>query len=295
MRKGTAERHAEQRPSRRRSPLRFRGVVYLILSILVFLTPVVLTHLKNVEQHRIAEAYSANVAKLQSEERNRIMENAREYNKRLPQVGAPDPWVNGVDIHSPAYREYLQQLQVQGTIARLRVPSVGIDLPVYHGTQNDVLAHGVGHLYGTALPVGGKGSHSVLTGHTGLATLTMFDNLTHMKQGDVFTVEVMGETLAYEVDQIQTVLPEDIQSIKADPDQDYLTLVTCTPYGINSHRLLVRGHRTEVPAHIDQSYRSPWQPWMIASIVITVFVLLYLLWLWLAARRRKKKEEEENR
>lgn len=288
----TVGRHT--RRSRRRSPLRLRGIVYLVLSILVFLTPVVLTHLKNVEQHRIAESYSSNVARLTPDERVTMFEAAREYNRRLPQVGAPDPWVNGVDTQSPAYREYLQLLQVQGTLARLRVPSVGIDLPVYHGTQNDVLAHGVGHLYGTALPVGGEGSHAVLTGHTGLATLTMFDNLTHMKTGDIFTVEVMGETLAYQVDQIETVLPEDIQAIKAEPGKDYLTLVTCTPYGINSHRLLVRGQRTELPAgHIEQEYRSPWQPWMIAAIVISVLVLLYLWWLLWTIRKRKRKQEEQ--
>lgn len=277
----------------RASKRRFRGIIYLLLSVIVFLAPVVLTHLKNVEQHRIAEQYSANVAKLNDAERDRILQEARAYNSRLPQVGAPDPWVNGINTSSPGYVDYSKQLQVAGTMARLRVPAVGIDLPVYHGTSNDVLAHGVGHLYGTALPVGGEGTHAVLTGHTGLATLTMFDNLTHMKRGDVFTVEVMGETLAYEVDQIETVLPDQVQHIKSEPGKDYLTLITCTPYGINSHRLLVRGHRTEVPAHIDQTYRSPWQPWMIASLVITVLVLLYLLWLWLWLRRKKKKRKEK--
>lgn len=274
---------------RRRNP---RGVIYLVLAMLVFLSPVVLTHYKNVEQHRIAENYSRGVDKLPEREREEAFAEAQAYNAQLPEVGAPDPWVNGVDTSSPDYQRYLDTLHQIGAMARVRVPSVGIDLPVYHGTSTDVLAHGVGHLYGTALPVGGEGNHAVLTGHTGLATLTMFDNLTHIKVGDVFTVEVMGKTMAYEVDQIETVLPDQVEALRADEGRDLLTLVTCTPYGINSHRLLVRGERTELPAELDQSYHSPWQPWMIAAIFIATLVLLYLLWWFLAGRKRKKKEEE---
>lgn len=274
---------------RRRNP---RGVIYLILAILVFLLPVVLTQYKNWEQHQIAEEYSRSVFDLTPEKREQAFAEAQDYNAHLPEVGAPDPWVNGVDTKSPDYQHYLQVLRQVGPMARVRVPSVGIDLPVYHGTSTDVLAHGVGHLYGTALPVGGEGNHAVLTGHTGLATLTMFDNLTHIKKGDVFTVEVMGKTMAYKVDQIETVLPDQVESLRAEEGRDLVTLVTCTPYGINSHRLLVRGERTELPAELDQSYHSLWQPWMIAAIIIVLLVLLYLLWWFLAGRKRKKKEEE---
>ena len=274
---------------RRRNP---RGVIYLVLAMLVFLSPVVLTHYKNVEQHRIAENYSRGVDKLPEREREEAFAEAQAYNAQLPEVGAPDPWVNGVDTSSPDYQRYLDTLHQIGAMARVRVPSVGIDLPVYHGTSTDVLAHGVGHLYGPALPVGGEGNHAVLTGHTGLATLTMFDNLTHIKVGDVFTVEVMGKTMVYKVDQIETVLPDQVEALRAEEGRDLLTLVTCTPYGINSHRLLVRGERTELPAELDQSYHSLWQPWMIAAIIIVLFVLLYLLWWFLAGRKRKKKEKE---
>lgn len=271
-----------------------RGFIYLILGLLVLLIPVGLTHYKNVEQHRIAENYSREGQKLDDTKRADMLAAAHAYNQRLPQFGAKDPWVNGPDTSTPAYKDYESQLQVNGVMARLRVPAVGIDLPVYHGTSKSTLTHGIGHLYGTALPVGGEGTHAVLTGHTGLATLTMFDNLTHMKEKDVFIIEVAGEQLAYEVDQISTVLPEDIQGIKPEAGKDYITLVTCTPYGVNSHRLLVRGHRTEMPAgEIKQEYKSPWQPWMIAAIIIAVLVLLYLWWLLAMLRRRKKKEGEQ--
>lgn len=271
-----------------------RGFIYLILGLLVLLTPVGLTHYKNVEQHRIAESYSRNVQKLEDSKRADMLAQAHAYNQRLPKFGAKDPWVNGPDTTSAAYKDYEEQLQVGGVMARLRVPSVGIDLPVYHGTSQSTLSHGIGHLYGTALPVGGEGTHAVLTGHTGLATLTMFDNLTHIKQGEIFIVEVAGEKLAYQVDQILTVLPEEMEGVRPEAGKDYVTLVTCTPYGVNSHRLLVRGHRTELPAgEIKQEYKSPWQPWMIAAIIIAILVLLYLWWLFAMLRRRKKKQEQE--
>ncbi|WJY72241.1 class C sortase [Corynebacterium auriscanis] len=269
-----------------------RSVVYIVLGILVLLAPVILTHYKNVEQNRIAQGYSRDVQALTPEQRSQALESARQYNRELPPFGAPDPWVNGVDVNSPGYKKYLRQLNVNTIMARLQAPTVGMDLPVYHGTSQNTLSHGIGHLYGTDLPVGGKGTHSVLTGHTGLATLTMFDNLTHMKKDDIFVIEVMGEKLAYKVDQIHTVLPSEINQIRPEEGKDYVTLVTCTPYGVNSHRLLVRGERTKLPpGPIEQEYHSPWQPWMIAALVISLAALLYLLW-WLWRRRRKKNEDQ---
>ncbi|QPK78654.1 class C sortase [Corynebacterium lizhenjunii] len=261
-----------------------RSVIYLLLALLVFLTPVVLTLAKNYEQHRIAQEYSRTVARLPEQVRAEEFARAAHYNANLPEVGAPDPWINGVDVNSPAYQEYQSILSTLAPMARLRAPAVDLDLPVYHGTSTSVLSHGVGHLYGTALPVGGEGTHAVLTGHTGLATLTMFDNLTHLRAGDVFTVEVMGQVLAYEVTGTETVLPQDIDRIAPVAGQDLLTLVTCTPYGINSHRLLVHGQRVEAPGQLDQRYSSPWQWWMTIAVVLAVLIVLYLLW-W--SRRRK--------
>lgn len=275
------------------SKRRFRSIVYLVLALVVFLSPVVLTYYKNLEQQRIADKYSAEVAALPSEQKDAEFARARAYNETLPEVGAPDPWVNGTDTESPQYKEYENILSLMLPMARVRVPSVGIDLPVYHGTSTSVLSHGVGHLYGTALPVGGEGTHSVLTGHTGLATLTMFDNLTHMKKSDVFTVEVMGKPLAYKVTSIEKVLPSEIDRIKPVEGKDLLTLVTCTPYGINSHRLLVHGERTELPSNYDDRINSPWQLWMTIAIILALLIILYLLW-WLWRQRKKRKENSES-
>ncbi|MBM7825912.1 sortase A [Arcanobacterium pluranimalium] len=275
---------------RRRNP---RSIIYLVLGILVLLSPVVITHIKNIEQHEIAQLYSENVKKMAPEQRKQLFEEAKAYNAQLPAVGSPDPWVNGIDINSPAYQKYLAQLNIDSVMGRLKVPAVGIDLPIYHGTSQATLAHGIGHLYGTALPTGGIGFHSVLTGHSGLATLTMFDNLSHIKVGEIFIVEVLGEQHAYKVDQIKKVLPEEIENIRPESGRDLITLVTCTPYGINSHRLLVRGERVDMPAEpIEQVYTSPWQPWMIAAIVISILTLLYILW-WLFRKKNRRESDDE--
>ncbi|MCH3975582.1 MAG: class C sortase [Bifidobacterium tibiigranuli] len=130
-----------------------------------------------------------------------------------------------------------------GVMARLRVPSIDVDLPIYHGTSDATLLKGVGHLEGTSLPVGGEGTHAVLTGHRGLATATMFTNLNKVKKGDTFTIEVLDQVLSYKVFDIRVVDPSDTAALKADPKKDLVTLVTCTPLGINSQRILVTGER----------------------------------------------------
>ncbi|MSS44776.1 class C sortase [Cutibacterium sp. WCA-380-WT-3A] len=260
----------------------------------VLLAPVVVTQIKNTEQARIAENYSKHVAQLDGSTRATQIRRAHEYNQKLQNGTIRDPWGEPPDTESARYRDYLSQLNLDQAMARVRVPSVGIDLPVYHGTSQRVLAAGVGHLYGTALPVGGAGTHSVLTGHTGLATLTMFDNLTHVRVGDIFYVDVMGETLAYKVDQIRVVEPTDLAAVRPVSGRDYATLVTCTPYGINSHRLLVRGVRTTpVPPEPAQRYHSPWQPWMIAVMIVVLLILIYLIY-WLVSGRRRSKDDQTN-
>lgn len=177
-------------------------------------------------------------------------------------------------------------------MAALAIPSIGVALPVYHGTEPETLAHGVGHLYGSGLPVGGEGNHSVLTGHSGLIDATLFDRLPEVKVGDKFYLNVLGEDFTYQVDEINTVLPEDTSKIQPIADRDLVTLITCTPYGVNSHRLLVRGTRVpNDPVETHSAFDAAaglWQWWMIAAAVAIVLALLALLWLWL--RNRKKQE-----
>ena len=152
-----------------------------------------------------------------------------------------------------------------GMLATLEIPAIDVILPVYYGTQSTTLTAGVGVVEGSSLPVGGTGSHAVLAGHSGLASSRLLSDLDQLTQGDVFFLRVLDETLAYEVDQISVVLPNDVSQIGIDPQGDYVTLLTCTPYGVNSHRLLVRGTRTErtaedtvVATAQNQNHESSW-------------------------------------
>ena len=189
------------------------------------------------------------------------LERAREYNRRLAVEGQPvlgeaaDPFMAADDgtggsvvSVADADTEYQGLLDSgAGIMGTVLVPGIGVELPIRHGTSEPVLAVGAGHLYGTSLPVGGEGTHAVVTGHRGLAESMMFTRLDELDEGDFMYVKVMGETLGYEVDRISVIEPDDVSKLKIVPGEDRLTLMTCTPYGVNTHRLLVSGHRVAMP------------------------------------------------
>lgn len=260
------------RPRRSAPPypllLRWAPALLVFAGVLVMLYPVAATQYNNVQQRAFAVKYNTDIEQVPTNELAADLKSAHSYNKTLSGVPILDPWLQraGSDPGSDAYREYLAQIGRFSAMARLRVPTAEIDLPVYHGTTDPVLAKGVGHLYGTSLPVGGDGTHSVLTSHTGLANATLFDHLTSVAIGDMIYVDVLGETLAYRVDQIKVVLPNEISDLASVSGRDYLTLFTCTPYAINTHRLLVRGERVPyVPDTINLGTSGPTiaiEPWM---------------------------------
>lgn len=194
--------------------------------------------------------YVEQVQRLPLPEKEAELLRAREYNELLPGVPLGDPYAAGagMDATATGVPEYLDQLDTTSAMARVHIPAIGVDLPIYHGTDMQTLSQGVGHLFGSSLPVGGAGAHAVLTGHSGLVEATMFDDLHELSEGDVFTITVLDEVLTYEVDQILTVEPADTDALQVVPGKDYVSLVTCTPIGVNSHRLLVRGERVETPA-----------------------------------------------
>ncbi|MBO1901718.1 class C sortase [Leucobacter weissii] len=211
---------------------------------------------------------------------------AQEYNAHLPQGVLRDPYSTAADAEAEtaAYRAYEEVLRVsdRGVIGELGYPRLGIVLPVYHGTDDEVLSRGVGHLYGSSLPVGGPSTHAALTSHSGLLNASLFTPLPDARVGDAFTVSVLGETRYYEVDRIETVLPEETESLSIVEGEDYVTLITCTPIGVNSHRLLVRGSRVPAPdgggaqaSGIDG--RSAGFPWWAVAFVGGSAVTAYLL------------------
>ena len=188
-------------------------------------------------------------------------------------------------------------MDIDPVMARIVIPSIHVSLPIYHGTDSRTLTEGVGHLFGTSLPIGGPSTHAVLTGHTGLSTATMFDNLNQLKKGDVFYVSSLGQTLKYEVNDITVVKPEETDSLRKVPGRDLVTLITCTPYGVNSHRLLVTGERvpmdpTAAAAEEAKALPAPMQTWMKAIIVAVVIILAVvvgiLVRLWWTRRRRSR-------
>ena len=175
------------------------------------------------------------------------IQQAMQYNERLASgyVKLTDPFAGEGDESLAEHYDSIICMTADGVMGFVKIPSINISLPIYHGTSEQTLEAGAGHLKESSFPIGGADTHCVITGHTGLSRAKLFTDLVELKKGDLFFLSVYGETLAYEVDQIKTVLPSDLEALAIVPGKDLCTLVTCTPYGVNSHRLLVRGERTE--------------------------------------------------
>jgi sortase A len=266
----------------------------VLLGVIAFVYPVVATLYNDSRQREAAERYSAQVQAAPAEQLDHELALARDYNRDLESAPILDPWLSKVsNPGSDAYRRYLSTLAGFSAMGRLRVPAVGIDLPIYHGTSDDVMAKGVGHLYGTSLPVGGPGTHAVLTSHTGLANAKLFDNLKQAKDGDLLQIDVLGQTRTYQVDQIKIVLPDDASDLKKVDGEDLITLVTCTPYAVNTHRLLVRGHRVadsaDTAAAATRNRAAAVPSWMYQLLVGAGVGLLALVAMWVTPGRRKKR------
>ena len=237
--------------------------ILTILAILVFLAgisllayPVVSNLLYEKEQEELMEHYDSIAGeKMTTDEQEAELQECREYNRGLLQGGVllTDPFdMSQLDPSAMPYAGLLNVDQ-EGGMAYLRIPAIDVELMIYHGTEEEVLQKGVGHLQGSSLPVGGAGTHCVLSAHTGLNDKKLFTDLDQLENGDLFYIHVLGEILAYQVDQIRVVLPEETEDLKINTREDYVTLVTCTPYGINTHRLLVRGTRVPYEEEREQS------------------------------------------
>ena len=237
--------------------------ILTILAIMVFLAglsllayPVVSNLLYEKEQEELMEHYDSIAGeKITADEQAEELQECRDYNRGLLHGGVllTDPFdMSQLDPSAMPYAGLLNVDQ-EGGMAYLRIPAIDVELMIYHGTEEEVLQKGVGHLQGSSLPVGGAGTHCVLSAHTGLNDKKLFTDLDQLENGDLFYIHVLGEILAYQVDQIRVVLPEETEDLKINTREDYVTLVTCTPYGINTHRLLVRGTRVPYEEEREQS------------------------------------------
>lgn len=210
-----------------------------LLGIGLLLYPTVSDYWNGLHQSRAIASYDAAVQELDTAQYDEMLAEARAYNETLLQNPAR---FTSTEAETAHYRELLD-VSGTGIMAYVEIPKLGTRLPVYHGTDDAVLQIAVGHIEGSSLPVGGAGTHTVLSGHRGLPSAKLFTDLDQLENGDRFVLHVLGDALWYEVDQILTVLPEEMDALAIDAQEDYCTLVTCTPYGVNTHRLLVRGHR----------------------------------------------------
>ncbi|MDD7384598.1 MAG: class C sortase [Actinomycetaceae bacterium] len=265
-------------------------IVLALVAVGIMLYPVVVTQLKNMEQIRVSANYTKQQSEAAPAELRKALDEARKYNASRNTTGPIlDPWLARVSTDNADYQYYLSQLSTYDVMARIVIPSINLDLPVYHGTSDESLQRGVGHLYGTDLPVGGESTHSVLSAHTGLRNATLFDNLVKVKVGDAIYIGVSGERLKYQVYATEVVLPDQTDSLRVQPGKDLLTLVTCTPYGINTHRLLVHAKRVPLDAAesaaIDDPLTLNWQVWMFALMAASV-IIIAIITLW--ARKQVK-------
>ena len=217
-------------------------IALIFLAGLGFLLYPTVSNLWNrAHQSRAIATYTKQVEKLDDSQNKEMLKAARKYNKSL--LKKSDHW----KLSKKDKKKYESLLDVSGTgiMGYIEVPKIDCSLPIYHGTDEGALQIAIGHLEGRSLPVGGKSTHCVLSGHRGLPSARLFTDLDQMEEGDVFVLNVLGRKLAYEVDQIKVVLPDEMSDLEIVQGKDLCTLVTCTPYGINTHRLLVRGHRTK--------------------------------------------------
>ena len=280
------------------------AVISLVLALGIALYPMISAIYNEQHQSKIHTEFLQQVEDTDDSKLQDALQHARAYNAALTGILADENFSETALIG--ASEDYDAQLNVtgRGIMGYVSVPKINVTLPIYHGTDSDTLERGIGHLLGTSLPVGGDSTHSVLTAHSGMASQRMFSDLPQLKEGDVFYLEVLNEKLAYQVDQIKTVLPHDTTYLGIEADQDLCTLVTCTPFGVNTHRLLVRGHRIpyeEAETIIQQQEQadvktsSTWQNEYIKGIAIglgfVIFFLIILLIIWLLRRCRREKKK----
>ncbi len=245
-------------------------------------------------QSRAVDDYNDAVTGLSTADYDDIFAAADDYNERLREAGISA-------FYTPELVEgYYETLDITGTgiMGYVTIEKIQVQLPIYHGTSADVLQVAAGHLQGTTLPVGGESTHAVIMAHRGLPSAKLFTDLSEIVEGDTFTITVLDRVLTYEVDQILIVLPEEVEDIQILEGEDYVTLMTCTPYGINTHRLLVRGHRVDTPDGTTPilltGEANVIQGVLVAPFIAVIILIPIVLWVLLSPGKRKKKKHKEN-
>lgn len=268
-------------------------VLLLLAGVSLLLYPSLSDYWNSMHQTRAIASYAETVSQLDTAQYDEMWKAAQDYNRSLAQRET----AFALTGEQKAAYESLLDVSGLGVMGYIEIPEIDCSLPIYHGTEESVLQVAVGHLEWSNLPVGGEGTHCVLSGHRGLPSAKLFTNLDKLAVGDTFLLRVLDEVLTYEVDQILIVEPEQVDALGIVPGEDYCTLVTCTPYGINTHRLLVRGHRVENTPEAARMHvtadATQFDPLLVAP-VLAIPVLLLLLMILLVPKRRRKSREDKN-
>lgn len=221
------------------------AVIFIIVGTGIFLYPSISNYFAEKNHVEAIRNYDKIVAGIEEDSIKEEKEKAQTYNENLSGDPVHDPFVLGSGYALPENYKEVLNLSEDGIMGYIQIPKISVDLPIYHGTSEEVLEKGVGHIQNTSVPIGGSSTHSVLTGHTGLPNAELFTRLDELVVGDVFYIHILNERLAYKVYEIKVVLPDNIDELRITSGEDLVTLVTCTPYGVNSHRLLVKAKRVE--------------------------------------------------
>lgn len=284
-------------------------ILIFLIGLGVMSYPLVSSMINNSKFKDGMNDYKEIVKKIDKKDYSKFFLDAKKYNKSLTATSIiTDPFDEEAYKAIGAHYNDVLNVDGNGLIGYVVVPRIDVNLPIYHGSSKKVLEKGAGHLQNTSMPIGGKSTHAVISAHTGFPDQTFFDNLTDLVKGDIFYIKVLDKTLAYKVDQIKVVLPEETQDLRIIPYEDHVTLLTCTPYGVNTHRLLVRGVRTKyVPEEVAKAKevkQAPFEkcfyflgykiPYWAAGAVIGGFVLLVVIVVLIVLRKSKKKSKSKH-
>ena len=274
-----------------------KNKIKIIICVLIFaaglsvmLYPAVSNYLHQRHQMGVIDDYRKQAEKMSQEEIDAMMSDAREYNALLAERA-----INGSTLIASSDLEYENLLNISDDVmAYITIPVCDIRLPIRHGCGEDVLQKSAGHIPESSLPIGGENTHAVITAHRGLPSAKLFTNIDSLKEGDLFFIHGVDETLAYKVDQIKVVLPDDISYLQITPGKDYVTLVTCTPYGINTHRLIVRGERTEYIREVEEEQvadaKKKYNKTVILYVIGIIAAILVMLIVYLIRKRLIKQK-----
>ena len=289
------------------------SVVFLLVGILVLFYPALINVIFVSQQNKVIDSYNEQISGLNVEKIESMKENAKKYNEALSDASSSAN--QDIDNAVSGNMSYSQIMAMENEqIGYLVIPKISLNQPIFHDTTEEVLEKGIGHMKETSFPIGGESTHSVLSGHSGIPGMMLFTDLEDIEIGDKFYIKALDETIAYQVNQIKTVLPNDVRDIQIEKGEDYVTLLTCTPYGVNTHRLLVRGTRVPYNGEIDEEKKEEKEekkpatvdeekedlktfslkfinyyvviPAILSCIMIALFIYI--------RKRRKKKRETEN-